>query len=64
MYREVILYLNALMVFSISWKLVSSSKLQIESVQVTDDVSQKGQLCDPAWVFQLLVFLFGYIFVN
>ncbi len=35
------------------WKLISSLKLQVKSVQVTGDVSKKSQLCDPAWVFQL-----------
>jgi len=36
-----------------AWKFISSLKLQVESVQVTGDVSQKGQLYDPGWVFQL-----------
>lgn len=45
----------------VAWKLISSLKMQVESVQVTGDVSQKGQLCDAAWVFQLwLPFSFAF----
>ena len=41
---------------NVAWKLISPLKLQVQSIQVTD-VSQKGQLYDPACVFQLwLVF--------
>ncbi len=29
------------------WKLISPLKPQVQSIQVTTDVSQKGQLYDP-----------------